>query len=146
MPIAWDDAPLGAETGRIEFTVTDVLIDDYLAAMQLDLPCFITATPPYDKRLAPPDMIPKFAMEPLYQDFMAETFGTNIRAKQVFKFFAPIPVGTTIHGVGHLVEKYERRERRFVTLEGLFTDDSGRALVLDRRTQMILGENFSMRT
>jgi acyl dehydratase len=90
-------------------------------------------------------MVPKLAMEPLFQDFVNGQIGLNIRAKQAFRFFAPITVGTTVRAVGRLVEKYERRGRRFVTLEGLFTDASGRSLVLDRRTQMLLSDDFDMR-
>jgi hypothetical protein len=143
--MGWDEAPVGIETGRFEIAVTDQVIDDYLAMMELDLPCFKTATEPYGTRIAPPDMVPKLAMETMFQDFLNGQIGTNIRAKQMFRFFTPVTVGTRVHGVGRLAEKYERRGRRFVVMEGLFTDGKGRQLVLDRRTQMILGENFAMR-
>jgi acyl dehydratase len=144
--IPWDDIPLGVETGRVEIAVTDAVIDSYLVSMDLDIAWFTTGAPPYGTRIAPPDMVPKLAMEPLFQDYLHDNIGPNIRAKQAFKFFAPVMVGTTVRGVGHLVEKYERRGRRFVTLEGLFTDAAGRHLVLDRRTQMLLSDDFNMRS
>jgi acyl dehydratase len=146
MKIQWDDIPLGVETGRVEIVVTDAVIDSYRASMDLDIAWFTTGAPPYGMRIAPPDMVPKLAMEPMFQDYLNSNIGQNIRAKQTFKFFAPVMVGTTVRGVGHLVEKYERRGRRFVTLEGLFTDAAGRHLVLDRRTQMLLSDDFNMRS
>jgi len=141
----WDEIQLGVETGRVEIVVTDAVIDTYLASMGLDIAWFTTGAPPYGVRIAPPDMVPKLAMEKLFQDFVNGQIGLNIRAKQAFRFFAPVMVGTTVRGVGHLVEKYERRGRRFVTLEGLFTDAAGHPLVLDRRTQMLLSDDFNMR-
>lgn len=143
--LAWDEIELGVETGRFEVVVTDAVIDTYLESMELDVAWFRTATPPYGARIAPPDMVPKLAMEPMFQDYLNGRIGQNIRAKQAFRFIAPVLVGTRVSGVGRLVEKYEKRGRRFVTLEGVFCDESGRQLVVDRRTQMLLSEDFSMR-
>lgn len=142
MAMTWETIPIGAETGRAELVVTDAMIDAYLAAMELDLPWFCQPTAPYAARLAPPDMVPKLCMDRLFQDYMHRELGPNIRAKQAFSFYAPVTVGMTVRAVGHLVEKYERRGRRFVTFEALFTDADGRALVRDRRTQLVLGDNF----
>jgi acyl dehydratase len=144
--IPWDEIQLDVETGRVEIAITDAVIESYLGSMDLDIAWFTTGAAPYATRIAPPDMVPKLAMEPLFQDYLNGKIGQNIRAKQAFKFFAPVAVGTTVRGVGHLVEKYERRGRRFVTLEALFTDDAGRHLVLDRRTQMLLSDDFNMRS
>ena len=144
MVMTWDTVPIGAETGRAEIVVTDALIDEYLAAMGLDLAWFSKGAAPYDKRIAPPDMVPKLLMNALFQEYMHREIGNNIRAKQAFVFYVPIPVGTKVTAVGHLVEKYERRGRRFVTFEALFIDEEGRKLVLDRRTQLVLGENFNI--
>jgi acyl dehydratase len=144
MVMTWDTVPIGAETGRVELVVTDAMIDDYLASMELDLAWFNRAASPYGTRIAPPDMVPKLCMDKLFQDYIHREIGPNIRAKQAFSFYAPIPVGSTVRAVGHLVEKYERRGRRFMTFEALFTDAQGRKLVLDRRTQLVLGENFNI--
>jgi hypothetical protein len=144
MVMTWDTVPIGEETGRAELVITDAMIDEYLVSMELDLPWFTKGAPPYGTRIAPPDMAPKLCMYKLFQDYMRREIGANIRAKQAFTFYAPIAVGTRIQAVGHLVEKYERRGRRFVTFEALFTDEAGRKLVLDRRTQLVLGENFNI--
>ena len=105
MAMTWDTVPIGAETGRADLVVTDAMIDGYLASMELDMPCFTTGAPSYDKRIAPPDMVPKLCMTVLFQDYMHREIGPNIRAKQAFTFYAPIPVGTAVQAVGHLVEK-----------------------------------------
>jgi hypothetical protein len=142
---SWDDLALGTETGRIEIAVTDALIDTYLESMELDCPCYLRATPPFDTRIAPSDMVPKLAMTTLSETFCNRVVGANIRAKQAFRFFAPVRVGAVVRGVSTLMEKYERRGRRFVTLEALFTDADGTKLVLDRRTQLVLPDDFAMK-
>ncbi len=144
MALTWDEVAVGAETGRAELVVTDKMIDRYLEAMELDLSWFAAAREPYKTRLAPPDMVPKLCMQALFQDFLHREIGANIRAKQAFSFYAPVAVGTRVRAVARLVEKYERRGRRFLTFEALFTDESGRKLALDRRTQLVLGENFDI--
>lgn len=144
MPIPWDELQEGMETGRFELTVTGEMIDEYLASMDNDHPWFTGKGSPLGARTAPPDLVPKLAMTALFQEFIQRDIGPNIRAKQAFKFFAPVHPGVKVQAVGRLVEKYERRGKRFITLEALFTDDNGNPLVLDRRTQLVLSPDFKM--
>jgi acyl dehydratase len=144
MPIPWDELQEGMETGRLELTVTGEMIDEYLASMDNDHPWFTGKGSPLGARTAPPDLVPKLAMTALFQEFIQRDIGPNIRAKQAFKFFAPVHPGVKVQAVGRLVEKYERRGKRFITLEALFTDDNGNPLVLDRRTQLVLSPDFKM--
>ncbi len=91
-------------------------------------------------------MVPKLAMTELSENFCNRVVGPNIRAKQAFRFFAPVRAGAVVRGVSTLVEKYERRGRRFVTLEALFSDADGTKLVLDRRTQFVLPDDFAIKS
>ena len=144
MPVPWDDLEIGTETGRFELTVTSEMIDEYLASMDNDHPWFTGGDSPFGGRTAPPDLVPKLGMTVLFQDYIQSVIGPNIRAKQAFKFFAPVRPGMTVKAVGRLVEKYERRGKRFITFEALFTDEHGTHLVLDRRTQLVLSPDFQM--
>ncbi len=137
MSSRWDELVPGAETGSVEFVVTDEMIDEYVGAMEIAHPWFTSANTPYHARIAPPDMICKLAMTPLFQEYIRRELGPNMRARQAFKFFAPIRAGMTVKATGHLTEKYERRGKHFVTLEALFTDEQGNPLVLDKRTQYL---------
>ncbi|GAA4331623.1 hypothetical protein GCM10023144_20510 [Pigmentiphaga soli] len=136
----WEELAVGTETGRITLTVTAAAIDEYNAATGDTHPWFAAgaaADSPYGTRVAPPDMLPKLAMDALFQDFLGRVVGRNMRAKQEFSFHAPLPVGSVVTAVGHLVERYERRGKRFITLEGTFRDQDGRVVLVDRRTQYI---------
>ncbi len=142
--IPWDELQPGTETGRFDVTVTDAMIDDYVASMDNDHPWFTGKESPFGGRTAPPDLVPKLGMTALFQDFIYREIGPNIRAKQAFRFIAPVTAGMHVQAVGRLVDKYERRGKRFITLEALYTDDQGGELVLDRRTQLVLGADFKM--
>lgn len=144
MPIPWEELQVGTETGRFELTVTGEMIDEYLASMDNDHPWSAGTEGPFGGRTAPPDLVPKLAMTALFQEYIQRDIGPNIRAKQAFKFFAPVRPGTKVQAVGRLVEKYERRGKRFITLEALFTDEKGTPLVLDRRTQLVLSPDFQL--
>jgi acyl dehydratase len=144
MPISWEELQVGTETGRFELTVTGEMIDDYLASMDNDHAWFAGTEGPVGGRTAPPDLVPKLAMTALFQEYIQRDIGPNIRAKQAFKFFAPVRPGMKVQAVGRLVEKYERRGKRFITLEALFTDEKGTPLVLDRRTQLVLSPDFQL--
>jgi MaoC dehydratase-like protein len=114
--------------------------------MDNDHPRFVKGgASPDGGRVAPPDLVPKLAMTDLFQTFFHRDIGPNIRAKQAFKFFEPVRPGMKVKAVGHLVEKYERRGKHFVTLEALFTDEKGTPLVLDRRTQLVLSPDFKIK-
>lgn len=138
MPTSWEDLTPGTVTGSIEFVVTDEMIDVYLDAMELSHPWFTTGASPYTSRLAPSDMIAKLAMTEVFQNFTQRELGPNMRARQAFKFYAPVRSGTKVKATGRLTEKYERRGKRFVTMEALFTDEQGNPLLLDKRTQYLL--------
>ena len=131
MPTSWEDLAPGTVTGSIEFMVTDQMIDEYLEAMEFSHPWFTTGAAPYPSRLAPSDMIAKLAMTEVFQNYIQRELGPNMRARQAFKFYAPIRVGMKVKATGRLAEKYERRGKRFVTMEALFTDEQGAALLLD---------------
>lgn len=137
MAVPFEDLPVGDETGHVDFVVTDQMIDDYVASLEITQGWFTTGPSPYGGRIAPPDMLPKLAMVELFQNYLHRVMGDNMRAKQAFKFFAPVRAGMRVKATGRLAGKYERRGKRFVTFEALFTDENGTPLVLDRRTQYL---------
>ena len=138
MPTPWEDLDPGTVTGSEEFVVTDVMIDEYLDAMELDHPWFSSGVSPYKVRIAPTDMIAKLSMIDVFQNYIQRELGPNMRSRQAFKLYAPIRAGMKVKATGRLAEKYERRGKRFVTMEALFTDEEGAALLLDKRTQYLL--------
>jgi len=138
MATTWEDLIPGTVTGSIEFVVTDQMIDEYLDAMEFSHAWFTTGAAPYATRIAPTDLVAKLAMTDVFQNYIHRELGPNMRARQAFQFYAPIRAGAKVKATGRLTEKYEKRGKRFVTLEALFTDEKDNPLLLDKRTQYLL--------
>ncbi|WP_283193312.1 hypothetical protein [Rhizobium sp. AN80A] len=138
MPVTWEELEIGTQTGRTTLAVSDAMLDEYLDIMQLDHKLF-EATPG-QARLLPSDMLGKLGMDDLFQNFLMHEVGPNMRAKQSFVFSGAVHANQTLTATGYVVEKYEKRGKNFVTLEAVFRDDKGNALLTDRRTQLMLAE------
>ncbi|MCL4186867.1 MAG: MaoC family dehydratase N-terminal domain-containing protein [Rhodobacteraceae bacterium] len=141
----WDAIPIGGETGRIEFEITDALIDEYVAAIELD-PRLIEAEVDADgRRVAPLDLVPKHAMRTLFIDYVFDKLGPSMRAKQAYEFVNPAKVGMRVSAVGRISDKYERRGKRYVAFETTYFDQDGTPLLHDRRAVIVLGDNFKLK-
>lgn len=141
---SWEDVKVGTETGKVDFVVTDAMVDDYLAAAEID-GAWLQSFSVNGKRIAPIDLLPKVGMNALFTEYMLANVGRNVRVKQGFKIFAPSYVGMHVRAIGHISDKYEKPGRRFVALEATFTDSDGKPLITDQRVVTVLGENFKMK-
>lgn len=137
MTTEWQDLEIGVETGRFSLFVTNEIIDEYVDSLEITHPWYTSPNSPYGGRIAPPDMLPKLGMDVLFQEYAGRVVGRNMRARQAYKFYAPIKPGMTVSAIGRLTDKYEKRGKRFVTFEALFVDEAGNPLVLDMRTQYV---------
>lgn len=135
-----ESTAIGVATGTFEIVITDEVLDDFLAGMEMDDPIFAPGGFEPGRRLAPSHLAPKLGLYPLYGDFIEKHFGGAIFAKQMFALHAPVWVGEPVSGEAKLVERYERRGKNFVVFEGRFTDRDGQLLVLERRTVMPLNQ------
>jgi acyl dehydratase len=66
--------------------------------------------------------------------------GPALHARQAFRFHAPVQIGSRILVSGAIVEKYERRGKRFIAMETDSRDDRGRLLVSGRYVLAIFSE------
>lgn len=139
MTMTWDEIPVGAVTGTIDFTVTDEMIDEYLEAIEMDQATLDALDDEKGARIAPVDLVPKMAMRTLFIDYMFEHIGPSVRVKQGYKLLQPIRVGTHVSATGRISEKYEKRGKNFVAFEATFVDDAGIPLLIDKRAVMVLG-------
>ena len=138
------DISPGTPTGSIAIVVSDADVDRFLAAMHADLPIFARPAKG-ERRRVPPELVPKLGMMATIQDFCIATFGQNLRAKQTFRFVAPVYVGMQVHGNGRFAGSFEKRGRRYVSFEAEYRDHDGRLLVVDQRTQCVIGESFAFK-
>ncbi len=141
---SWEEITVGAQTGSVDFVVTEAMVDEHLAAVELDGK-WLEEPSDGGKRVIPSDLLPKLSMKALFTDYMLTNVGPNMRVKQTFKFFSPVYSGTRILATGRISDKYEKSAKRYVALEAMFTDTEGTPLMLDQRVVTVLGENFKMK-
>ena len=133
---------IGDKVGEIEIQITDEMIDSYAAALEDSDPFFLKRNSS-GRRIAYPELLPKYAMEKLWEEPLFNRM-PNIRAKQAYTFFEPVMVGVKYRATGYVKEKYEKRGKLFIVFEATFTDEDGKEVLKDKRTQLILPEGFKI--
>lgn len=133
----------GDKVGEVEIAITDTLVDAYAEAVGDSDALFMEADAS-GQRTAHPELLPKYAMEYLWVPLFNRM--PNIRAKQAYDYIAPVKTGRTYRATGHVAEKYERRGRYFVVLEAVFKDEDGHEVLKDRRTQLVLTEEQTIKS
>jgi hypothetical protein len=146
MKMAWEEVPLGAQSGTVTFVVTDEMVDQHLAAAEMGTDWLPGAAAedmrPGRGRIAPIDMISRLYGNDLMYKFHNAKIGQSVRAKQSSVFHSPARVGMEITATGHLKTKYEKRGRKFIGYELRFVDADGTLLLVDQRVLMVLDEGF----
>jgi acyl dehydratase len=134
---------IGEVVGEVAITITEAMVDAYAAAVGDFNPLFMERDAS-GRRIAHPELLPKFAIDSLWIPIFERM--PNIRAKQSYAYLEPVLTGLTYRATGYVAEKYERRGRLFVVFEAIFKDASGKEVLRDRRTQLVLTEEVTIRT
>ncbi len=137
-----DALQIGEAVGEVSITITEAMVDAYAAAVG-DFNRLFMEKDAGGRRTAHPELLPKIAMETLWMPIFERM--PNIRAKQAYTFLAPVRTGQTYHAVGRVAEKYEKRGRLFVVFEAAFMDATGTEVLRDRRTQLVLTEDVTIK-
>ena len=133
---------VGERVGEVEITITDAMVDAYAAAVGDFSPLFMTRDAS-GHRIAHPELLPKFAMDHLWMPTFERM--PNIRAKQAYAYLEPVRTGMTYRATGSVADKYEKRGRLFVVFEAIFKDENGKEVLRDRRTQLVLTEEVTLK-
>lgn len=133
---------IGDVVGEVAITITEAMVDAYAAAVGDDSPLFMEKNAS-GRRIAHPELLPKFAMDSLWLPTFERM--PNIRAKQAYTYLEPVKTGLTYRATGCVADKYEKRGRLFVVFEAVFRDESGKEVLKDRRTQLVLTEEVTIK-
>jgi acyl dehydratase len=133
---------IGDVVGEVVISVTEEMVDVYAAAVGDFSPLFM-GKDASGRRLAHPELLPKLATDSLWVPLFERM--PNIRAKQAFVYLEPVQTGRTYRARGVVADKYEKRGRPFVVFEAIFKDESGKEVLRDRRTQLVLTEEATIK-
>lgn len=133
----------GDVVGEVAITITEVMVDAYAAAVGDSNPLFVEKDAS-GRRIAHPELLPKVAMDSLWLPMFERM--PNIRAKQAYTYLEPVQTGLTYRATGYVADKYEKRGRLFVVFEAIFEDAKGREVLRDRRTQLVLDQEVTIKS
>ncbi len=132
--LTYDALRVGEEFVSDEHLITPEDIETYAFAVDDQHPWFFGPSP-FGAPVAHPTLIGNQALRLRHTKYVVHA---GLHAKMDFKFLEPIQVGMRVRSRGMIVDKYERRGKRYMVTEFVTEDASGRPLVRGQFTQMLI--------
>ena len=133
-PLTYDTLRVGEEFVSDEHLVTPEDIETYAYAVGDHHPWF-SGPSPFDGPVAHPTLIGNQALRLRHSKY---TVHAGLHAKMRFEFLDPVRPGMRVRSRGKVIDKYERRGKRYMVTEFVTEDTSGRPLVRGQFTQMLI--------
>jgi acyl dehydratase len=133
-PLTYDGLRIGEEFVSDEHVVTPEDIETYAFAVGDHHPWFLE-TSPFGGPVAHPTMLGNQALRLRHTKYIVHA---GLHAKMDFNFLEPVTPGMRVRSRGKIVDKYERRGKRYMVTEFITEDTSGRPLVRGQFTQMLI--------
>ncbi|MCT2585883.1 MaoC family dehydratase [Actinophytocola gossypii] len=120
----WDDFEIGAELPSFSFTISPEIVAEYSRAIENDPNGYVLD----GKRVAIPSILSVYLMATLYRRYPPTQGG--IMAGNKFRYYGLISADsdTTIVGSGEILDKFEKRGRRYVRYVARFTGADGKTI------------------
>ena len=132
--VRFEDVNVGDELGPVKHHVTESMIREYAEATGDMQPWHTRGAPPYAGVIGHPMMATIFSTRLLGRSGIDRPSG-GIHAKHEYEFHGAVRAGQTVVTTGRIIEKYERRGRKYVVCESLTVDESGRPIARCKYTQ-----------
>lgn len=120
------DAVVGEELEPITVEVTLDMIKEYGEILDDNNP-YYAENKDFEGPIGQPSLASILAYQPFNTVITPEPGG--IHAKQEFEFHAPIRPGVKAKIIGKVVDKYEKRGRKYIIFETRIEDEEGKLLV-----------------
>jgi 3-hydroxybutyryl-CoA dehydratase len=132
--LKWEDVAVGQSLGPVRHHVSERMIRDYAASTGDKHQWHAGGAPPFEGTVAHPAMVTIFSTRLMGRSGIDRPSG-GIHAKHEYEFLGIVRAGQTLTTTGRIVEKYSRRERKYVVCESLTEDETGRPVARCRYTQ-----------
>jgi hypothetical protein len=126
----WAEFEIGTVLPKVEFTITPEIAEEYMTAVEADPALYVVD----GRKAAPPNVLAVYMTAALYQKY--PPIQGIIMAEVEFDWMHPIwrDEATRVHLSGRILEKFEKRGRRYVRWEGRFERADGTPLAGIRNT------------
>ena len=134
--IEFNDIQVGEQLPSYEFQLTTVRVQRYVKEVESSNPWYIEGSP-FGGPIAPAMLCDTIAVklrqwEPIVVSVSAEP--GFLHAKQEYEFLAPVRLGKKITVQAMIADKYVKRGRRYVAIEGTSIDEDGTKILRSRST------------
>jgi acyl dehydratase len=133
--MTWEDIEVGRECEPYEYVVTEEAVQGYLNALGIGNPWY-THDSPFGGPIAPGLISKSDAADPNWW-FPFVDRSAFLHARSEFEFIHPLRVGKKVTVKGRWVEKYQKRDRNWATIEAVAVDEDGLIIVKSRTTHTV---------
>ncbi len=134
--LTYDTVDVGTEFPPYVYSLNEETVKRYVEAIQDPHPLFHdedhAKREGYKGTLAPPTTAAIYATRAHKQKKKLPPGG--IHAKQMFRFIKPVYPGDTLTSYAKVVDKYIKRERKYVVIEVQTKNQQGETVVISRST------------
>ena len=131
----YDLVTVGEEFLSNDHLITPEDIDTYAFAVDDYSSWFSREVSSFGGQVAPPTMLGNQALHLRHSKYVVHA---GLHAKMEFNFLQPIRVGMRVRSRGKIIDKYIRRDKKYMVTEFVTTDeDNGTELIRGQFTQML---------
>lgn len=130
------DITIGQSFGPVHHHVTRRMIQEYAEAAGDKHLWHTDGCAPFPAVIAHPAMATIFSTRLMGRSGIDRPSG-GIHAKHEYEFLGAVRAGQTLTTTGCVVDKYVKRERKYVVCDSLTVDETGRPVVRCRYTQIL---------
>jgi acyl dehydratase len=139
--LTYDFFYVGQELPRYTHTVTEEEIDNFCKSFGEKNPVYldnrVARKAGFDGRIAPPMMVRYYAhFQNLFKGFRETVPGHSIHVSGEYSFLHPVRPGDTIVTKGKVVDKYIKKDKKFLTFELTSINQDGEVVVINVHTSM----------
>ena len=122
-------------------TVTEEEIDSFCDSVQEKNPIYFDDAAAkkagLDGRVAPPMMVIRYAhFQNVFTGFKGTIPGHSIHALGEYDFLCPVRPGDTITTTGKVVDKYIKKDKKYLSFELISKNQRGETVVVNRHTSV----------
>lgn len=126
----YNDWEVGAEFGKLQFTITPEIVQEYQAVTATDTQNFVID----GRQAAPPNVVLVYMMAVMYRKYPPQQGGIMIG--NTIEFHSPIWADeiTEVVGSGRLTDKFEKKGRKYICYDVEFKRPNGTLIAVVNHT------------
>ena len=141
LELVYDFFYIGQEIPAYTHTVTEEEIDSFCKTFKEKNPVYlddaIARKTGFDGRIAPPLMVRYYAhIQNVLTEFGKTVPGHSIHTSGEYHFLCPVSPGDTITTTGKVIDKYVKKDRKYLSFELISKNQRGDTVVINRHTSI----------